>query len=220
MTQHRSITLAAIISLAVALSAGPSAATPSHRTPGTSQMQTDPAEAMAFFEGDIEDWGDGPVSFIFVREELDEWKDLETDEERSEFIQWFWDRRDDDLRDQRNPFKEGFYTRVATANQRFAGFPRGWRSDRGRVWVILGRPDSFRTDMATELEVWTYHTYGGILRASSVMGEMQLSFIKASVSTWEIYGRFGPGAWPPYLLNAFNIVNRAVIENPLLERGQ
>ena len=220
MSLRRAFNLVALTAAATVLSAGPWAATFSPGATSGVQMPTDPAEAMAVFEGDVEKWGNGPVSYLFLREELEEWKELETDEDRGEFIRWFWDRRDDDLRDHQHPFREGFYTRVATANQRFSGFPRGWRSDRGRVWIILGRPDNLRTDFATELEIWSYRTYGGILRSSSVMGEMQVAFIRVRVATWKINGGIGPGAWPFYLLNAFDIVNQALIENPSLQRGQ
>ena len=220
MSLRRAFSLAALTAAATILTAGPWAATFSRGATSGAQMPTDPAEAMAVFEGDVENWAKGPVSYLFLAEELDGWKELETDEERREFIQWFWDRRDDDLRDRRHPFKEGFYTRVATGNRRFSGFPRGWKSDRGRVWIIFGRPDSLRTDFATELEIWTYNTYGGILRVSSSMGEMQAAFVRAGVGNREIYGGIGPGIWPPYLLTAFSIVNRALIENPLLKRGQ
>ena len=220
MSLRRAFSLVALTAAAAVLSAGPSAATFSRGATSGTQMPTDPEEAMPFFEGDVEEWANGPVSYLFLREELEEWKELETDEERREFIQWFWDRRDDDLRDRQHPFRAGFYTRVATANQRFSGFPRGWRSDRGRVWIILGRPDSLSTDFATDLEIWTYHTYGGILRSSSSMGEMQVGFIRVGVGNREIYGGIGPGIWPAYLTAAFNIVNRALIENPSLKRGQ
>ncbi len=212
--------LGALSAAAAVLSAGPWAATFSRAATGGAQMPTDPAEAMAVFEGDVENWAKGPVSYLFLPAELEEWKELETDAERQEFIRWFWDRRDDDLRDRQHPFKAGFYTRVATANRRFSWFPRGWKSDRGRVWIIFGRPDNLRTDFATELEIWTYRTYGGILRYSSTMGEMQVGFVRVGVGNREIYGGIGPGIWPPYLLAAFDIVNQALIENPLLERGQ
>ncbi len=220
MSLRRAFSLAALTAAATVLSAGPWAATFSRGATSGPQLPTDPAEAMAVFEGDVEKWANGPVSYLFLPDVLEEWKELETDEERREFIQWFWDRRDDDLRDHQHPFKEGFYTRVATGNQRFSGFPRGWKSDRGRVWIILGRPDSLRTDFVTELEIWTYRTYGGILRVSSNMGEMQVAFIRVRVATRKIYGGIGPGAWPFYLVNAFDIVNRALIENPSLKRGQ
>jgi len=185
------------------------------------QMPTDPAEAMRYFEQetDTEDWDNGPVQYLFTREENDIWKDLEDNEARRDFIAWFWDRRDEDLRDRSNPFKEGFYVRVASANERFAGFPRGWRSDRGRAWIVLGRPDGIRAG-GLNSEVWVYNTYGGILKSSSFMGQMEVGFLQVDTGKWEIAGGVGPGAWPTYVVRAFDIVNQAVIANPDLEWKQ
>lgn len=184
----------------------------------TAQMPTDPAEALRVFERetDVSKWAGGPVQYIFTEEERRIWDDLADDDERRDFVQWFWDRRDEDLRDRRNPFMEGFYTRVATANDRFAGFPRGWRSDKGRVWIVFGRPDGIRAG-GLNSEVWIYNTYGGILRSQSVLGQMEVGFEQFQPSNWRIYGGVGPGAWPAYVLQAFGIVNRAVIANPDLE---
>lgn len=193
---------------AVAFLAAPAAA--------SGQMPTDPAEAMRVFEENVRKWGDGPAQYLFTREERGIWKKLDNDEQRRDFIQWFWDRRDDDLRDRQNPFKEGFYTRVGTANQRFSGFPRGWRSDRGRVWIILGRPDGMRAS-GLGRDVWTYYTYGGILKSSSVLGQMEVGFVKVDTATWDIAGGIGPGAWPAYLLQGFDLVNLATIEDRTLE---
>jgi GWxTD domain-containing protein len=195
----------------VAFSAAPAAA--------SAQMPTDPAEAMQVFEENVRTWNNGPAEYLFTREERNIWKGLDDDEERRDSIQWFWERRDNDLRDRQHPFKEDFYTRVASANKRFSGFPRGWKSDRGRVWIILGRPDGMRPG-GLDSEVWTYNTYGGILKSSSVMGEMQVGFVQVDIAQWEITGGVGPGAWPPYVLQAFDIVNLAIIENPGLEWKQ
>jgi len=204
------LALYAIAGVAVVVIAAPAAA----------QMPTDPEQAMRFFEDETEPskWGNGPASYLFTPEERAVWKKLEDDEERRDFIVWFWDRRDDDLRDRQHPFKEGFYTRVATANERFSGFPRGWRSDRGRVWIVFGRPDGMRSGGLSSA-VWIYNTYGGILKSSSVMGQMEIGFLQVDTAKWEVAGGIGPGAWPNYVLQAFDIVNRAVIENPGLERG-
>lgn len=217
---RRTFSLVALTAAATILAVGPWAATFSLGATSGTQMPKDPTEAMAVFEGDVEKWANGPVSYLFLREELEGWKELETDEERRGFIRWFWDRRDDDLNDNQHPFRESFYTRVATANKRFSEFPRGWKSDRGRVWIILGRPDNRRTDFVTEHEIWTYRTYGGILRSSADMSEMKVSFIRVRVNSRKIYGGVRPGDWPLYLLRAFDIVNHALIENPSLKRGQ
>jgi GWxTD domain-containing protein len=174
-------------------------------------MPRDPQEAMAFYEGDVHAWADGPVKYLMLREETEMWRSLSSDDERQRFIDWFWTRRDPDTRDDVNPFKVGFYERVATANQRFPGFPRGWRSDRGRVWIILGAPDNISTDIATELTIWTYYTVGTGLGFASTMGEMHIVFEEVNVTTYEIYGGIGPGVWPAYVLQAFDYVNRAIV---------
>ena len=177
------------------------------------QMQKDPQEAMVYFESRIDDWADGPVQYLMLKEERDIWRDLTGDEERQRFIDWFWTRRDTDTRDDAHPFKMGFYQRVATANRRFPDFPRGWRSDRGRVWIVLGRPDAMSTDMATELTIWTYYTVGTGLGFASTMGEMHVLFEQVDVSTYEIYGGLGTGTWPAFVLQAFDYVNRAIVNN-------
>lgn len=209
MFTHRRILSTLAVAVVTGAFAAPAAA---------AQMPTDPAEALRVFEHEIEvsQWDDGPVQYLFTREERDIWNELESDDERRDFVQWFWDRRDDDLRDRLHPFMEGFYIRVATANDRFAGFPRGWRSDRGRVWIILGRPDGIRAG-GLSAEVWIYNTYGGILKSSSVLGQMEVGFEQFEPSNWRIMGGVGPGAWPPYVVQAFDIVNQAVIQNPDLE---
>ncbi len=211
-------------SLAAPAESDPSPAPPSIPAPAASalssgapaQMPTDPAEAMRFFEADVDNWDKGPAEYLFTPNERKLWKEVESAEEKRDFIAWFWDRRDDDLRDRQHPFKEGFYVRVASANERFSGFPRGWRSDRGRVWIVLGRPDGIRSS-GLRNEIWIYNTYGGILRSSSVMGQMEVGFVQVDTAGWEVAGGFGPGAWPAYVLQAFDIVNRAVIQHPTLE---
>ena len=88
-------------------------------------------EVASYFEGgqlELKDWKDGPVEYIMLPYERDEWRELDNDEHRRQFIAWFWGRRDLDARDDQHEFRTGFYQRVAYANQRFRGFPRGWRS--------------------------------------------------------------------------------------------
>ena len=123
--------LAALLCATVAISAAVAA-------PSGAQFPTDPEEAMRHFEAEIDDWHRGPVQYLLLEDERKTWRELRSEDEKRRFIRWFWDRRDDDPRDNVIPFRGGFYTRVATANKRFPGFPRGWRSDRGRdAWNSL-----------------------------------------------------------------------------------
>lgn len=213
---RRSVWPGRLLRLSLAFALAPWAVAAAAATPA--QFPTDPAEAMRVYETevDVEDWADGPVSYIMLEDEKDVWEDLEENVDRREFIRWFWLRRDPDTRDQRNPFQEGFYTRVATANDRFPGIPRGWKTDRGRVWIVFGRPDNIAR--RGNGDVWTYNTgSGGDISFASYQGEFQVGFEQVEVTQYIIAGGVGPGAWPAYVLQAIDVVNRNAIQNPDLE---
>ena len=179
------------------------------------------------FEEDVElrKWLSGPVEYIILKEERDIWEKLETDEERIAFIRWFWDRRDDDPRDEQNPFLTEFYQRVADVNRRFAGFPRGWKSDRGRVWVILGRPSSMRSQSLRNFGrcsspsgvAWVYFTNNISFRAQ--YGEFNIYFIEPRPGQYEVCDptMLGPGAYPVNLRRAMEYTNEAWVLDPVTE---
>lgn len=182
------------------------------------------AGAMALHEGDPDHWLDGPVRYIVLDEEREAFAKLGSTAEREAFIRWFWARRDDDLRSASNRYREEFYERVAQANARYHDFPRGWRSDRGQVHVILGRPDSIRPQLGgnAEAAVWTYYTVGP--RATdrdfgSVGGEISIAFVKSDYRAgYRIYGGFGgPGVLPLYVRDAFRYTREAAVVDPFLE---
>jgi len=85
-------------------------------------------------------WLQEDVVYIISEEEKKVFKDLSTDEEREKFIEQFWYRRDTDPRTPENEFKEEHYRRVAYANERFASGIPGWKTDRGRIYIVFGQP--------------------------------------------------------------------------------
>src|SRR6476646_10529021 len=91
------------------------------------------------------DWLDKDVTYIITDEERKAWKKLETDDERERFIEEFWRRRDPDPDTDENEFKEEYYERIAYANEHFASGIPGWKSDRGRIWIMYGKPDERET---------------------------------------------------------------------------
>ena len=91
------------------------------------------------------DWLDKDVVYIISGDERRLFKDLRNDEEREAFIQQFWDRRNPDSRSSYNSFREEHYRRIAYANDNFASGVPGWRTDRGRVYIIHGPPDDRET---------------------------------------------------------------------------
>lgn len=180
-------------------------------------------EVASYFEGgqlELKDWKDGPVQYLMLPYELDEWRELDNDEHRQQFIAWFWARRDLDARDDQHEFRTGFYRRVAYANQRFRGFPRGWRSDRGRVWITLGPPSGGmrRIDMqrwgrcsAQSGEQWIYYTNS--MAFSGQFGEFQIVFVETRIGQYEVCepSMMGIGGWPLDARRAMEITNEAVI---------
>lgn len=189
-----------------------------------SSFPEDPQQAMTLYEGAIDDWADGPVSYILTRDEEDLWEELATREEREAFIEWFWERRDEDLRDDRNEYREAFYERVAEANDRYHGLPRGWRSDQGRIHVVLGRPHAVRPEFGVpnDAVIWTYYTVGPRAKDMPVdasLGEFAIAFVRRAPRTgYQIYGGFGgPGIFPRYVNDVLRFAVEASIVNPFLE---
>ena len=90
-------------------------------------------------------WLNEDVVYIIAPEERSEFLRLSTNEEREQFIEAFWLRRSSnpDLPD--NDFKEEHYRRIAYANEHFASGMPGWRTDRGRIYIIWGKPDEIES---------------------------------------------------------------------------
>jgi GWxTD domain-containing protein len=86
-------------------------------------------------------WLDEDVRWIITDEERAAFKQLSNDEERDQFIEQFWLRRDPTPDTIENEYKEEHYRRIAYANEHFAAGVAGWRTDRGRIYVMYGPPD-------------------------------------------------------------------------------
>ncbi len=95
-------------------------------------------------EGDkiYKDWLNKDVRYIITKEEKKAFEQLKTDEERENFIENFWRRRDPNPDTEENEFREEYYERIAYANERFASGIPGWMTDRGRIYITWGKPDS------------------------------------------------------------------------------
>jgi GWxTD domain-containing protein len=86
-------------------------------------------------------WMNGPVSYIVTPQERAAFKKLTTDDEREQFIEAFWERRNPNPGDPENEAEEEFYRRIAYANEHFASGIPGWRTDRGRIYIMWGPPN-------------------------------------------------------------------------------
>src|SRR6266516_6531300 len=86
-------------------------------------------------------WLDEDVPYIITDEERAAFRQLSNDEERDNFMEAFWQRRDPTPDTVENEFKEEHYRRIAYANEHFAAGIPGWKSDRGRLYIVYGPAD-------------------------------------------------------------------------------
>jgi GWxTD domain-containing protein len=171
-------TLLLALAGALAAPAGQAKPAPALRLPVLPQTaSTGPAESP------FQKWLDEDVAYIITDRERAAFLGLHTDEEREHFIEQFWLRRDPTPATPENEFKEEHYRRIAYANAHFgsAGLS-GWRSDRGRVYIIYGPPDEIEShalgeaNAAYPFESWLYH------HIAAVGNNIQIDFVDRSWS--------------------------------------
>jgi len=106
-------------------------------------------------------WLDEDVRYIISDAEKQTFSQLNTDEECEQFIQSFWQRRDSKPETKENEFRRQHYNRIAYANQNYAfSETAGWLTDRGRIYIIHGKPDEIQKNASEE--VWIYKSLSGL----------------------------------------------------------
>jgi len=86
-------------------------------------------------------WLDEDVVYIISDEERKAFRQLSNDEERDQFIEAFWQRRNPNPDSEENEYKEEHYRRIEYANEHFAAGVPGWKTDRGRIYIMYGPAD-------------------------------------------------------------------------------
>jgi GWxTD domain-containing protein len=138
-------------------------------------------------------WLEEDVFYIITSDERTAFLRLSTNEEREQFIEQFWRRRNPDPESEDNSFKEEHYRRIAYANEHYASGIPGWRTDRGRTYIIWGPPNSVEShpsggsyDRPQEqgggetstypFEIWNYRYLEGVGQ------DVNLEFVDPTVS--------------------------------------
>lgn len=124
------------------------------------------------------------VGPIITEPELQAYAKLQTNEERQHFIENFWFTRDPDPDTQENEYKDEYYERLAYANEHFASGKPGSMTDRGRIYLKWGKPDSVES-----------HPAGGGYDRSSAEGGGSTTvypFERWFYRSLSIYSRNGP----------------------------
>jgi len=86
-------------------------------------------------------WMNEDVTYIITDEERQAFKRLNTDEERQQFVEQFWLRRDPTPDTEENEYKEEHYRRIEYANDHYASGIPGWKTDRGMIYIKYGPAD-------------------------------------------------------------------------------
>jgi len=119
-------------------------------------------EKVDYQDKPIPQWREGPVRYILTRAEDQEYKDLKTEEDRARFIEAFWRRRDPTPESPGNEFRAEFWNRVRDSNRLYSDVSAvpGWRTDMGKIHILMGPPDDIKRDLMAEghrgTVVWTY----------------------------------------------------------------
>lgn len=98
-------------------------------------------------EASLRKWPEGPIRYISVKEEIKEFKRLETESARALYIERFWRRRDPTSDTLTNEYRQLFWERVQQANASFLDSTKpGWMTDRGKIWILYGPPTEIDDD--------------------------------------------------------------------------
>src|SRR5260221_6298929 len=107
----------------------------------TKEQKKKMGRALKELDAQYKQWLSEDVVYIISPEERTAFLQLSTSEEREQFIEQFWLRRSGNPDLPENDFKEEHYRRIAYANEHFASGIPGWRTDRGRTYIIWGPAD-------------------------------------------------------------------------------
>jgi GWxTD domain-containing protein len=114
---------------------------PLKRPPTEKQRKANEKALKQELSQELRRWLDQDVRWIITDEERSAFKQFSNDEERDQFIEQFWLRRDPTPDTVENEYKEEHYRRIAYANERFAAGIPGWKTDRGRIYIMYGPAD-------------------------------------------------------------------------------
>jgi len=152
----------------------------------------------------FKNWLEQEVNYIITPLEKEVFLQLQTDRERNVFIEVFWKHRDPTSGTPENEFKEEHYHRINYANHQFGRavpWP-GWKTDRGRIYIILGEPrgvDHYTGESEIyNTEVWFYQ---GLTQYGLPAGFNLVFFQKDGVGEYVLYSPSADG--PQALLTSY-----------------
>ncbi|HEY2844671.1 MAG TPA: GWxTD domain-containing protein, partial [Bryobacteraceae bacterium] len=126
-------------------------------------------------------WLDEEVRWIITDYERVTFRLLQTDDQREQFIEQFWVRRDPTPGTEENEFKEEHYRRIAFANDRFTEAIPGWKTDRGMIYILYGPPDAIDAHAGVPGATYPYESWQ--YRYIQGMGtDVQFEFVDTTIT--------------------------------------
>jgi GWxTD domain-containing protein len=133
------------------------------------------------------------TAYIITSAEKDVFLQLTNDRDREIFIQNFWKLRDPTPGTPENEYREEIVKRFNYANKKFTTGRPGWKTDRGKFYIILGEPRSYDRYPGTlglvPCEVWYYFTDG----TKGLPGHFGLIFYQKGAGDYRLYDPFMDG---------------------------
>jgi GWxTD domain-containing protein len=144
-------------------------------------------------------WFEEEVVYIITPREKKVFLHLESDRERKIFIEAFWKHRDPNPNTPENEFKKEHYRRINYANQWLGrGSPGpGWRTARGRIYIILGEPNMIeKYENLSEIYPVIIWFYEGKMEYGLPNAFNVVFFKRSGMGEYELYTpvKFGPQA--------------------------
>jgi GWxTD domain-containing protein len=141
------------------------------------------------------------VYYISTPEQRKELKKLISPEDVDRFLEDFWKKLDPTPDTPENELRNEYYMRYYHANANFReGSTAGWRTDRGRVFIIYGPPDEIDPEYTIQqgsithriraFELWMYDRPAGRSRVSNSFCDLDLSCVAFIFADTDGTGRF------------------------------
>lgn len=159
------------------------------------------SEYVILNEKDLDDLFDKAI-YIRKDEDIKNYKDLKTVEQKRKFMYDFWKKLDDMPMTPQNEFKIAYFKRMNEANKKFKeAFRDGWKTDRGRIYILYGPPsdiqhNSFESETKS-YDIWVYDALQGGTNAVFVEKEAGTGIYTLVSST--IRGEFRDDNWQTQL---------------------
>lgn len=152
-------------------------------------------------------WVNEEVNYIIGSDERKQFLSLKSDAERDSYIAAFWKIRNPDPGSESNAYRDEHYRRLAYANEHFGSTAAqdGWRTDQGRIYIILGAPKQVVTYPAARnvrpMEIWFYQS-----PSLALPPYFSLVFYKRSIG--EPYALYSPNQdGPARLVSSLEALN-------------